>query len=194
MFFGVCSPEREVCVLKLTVRQMLRCALFAAILCICSPVAVYAGPIPFSLQTFAVMLCGTALPRKEALVSVLVYLLLSLCGLPLFSGGNSGLTAIPGPTGGYIWSFLLMIPVISLFLSIRVRHGSLEYLTAFAGCLAALLVCYLCGTLQYSLIAEIGFVQALSVCVLPFLLSDLIKALAAAGLGTMLRAFLKKQR
>lgn len=173
--------------MKLTVRQMLRCAMFAAILCIFSPIAIYLGPIPFSLQTFAVMLCGVVLELKEGLVSVLVYLLLGLCGLPLFTGGHSGLTAIPGPTGGYIWSFLLMIPTIRLFASIHVRQKSLEYLTAFSGCLASMLVCYACGTLQYALIAGVSYRQALSVCVVPFLPYDLIKALAAAGLGTALR-------
>ena len=180
--------------MKLTVHQMLRCALFAAILCVCSPVAIYVGPIPFSLQTFAVMLCGVMLPGKEAFVSVLVYLLLSLCGLPLFSGGNSGLTAIPGPTGGYIWSFLLMIPTIRAAVRVPAAHKLSEFPAAFAGCLAAMLVCYVCGTLQYALIAGVRFRQALSVCVLPFLPFDLIKALAAASLGTLTKRLLARLR
>lgn len=171
---------------------MLRCALFAALLCVCSPIAIYIGPIPLTLQTFAVLLCAVSLPGKEAFVSVLVYLLLSLCGLPLFSGGHSGITALPGPTGGYIWSFLLMIPTVWALVRLHVKHRALEYLCAFAGCLAALLVCYACGTLQYSLLAGVGYAQALSVCVLPFLLPDLIKALAASILGTLTKRLLAR--
>ncbi len=172
-------------------RFMVECAVFAAVLCALSPVAVPMGPIPFTLQVFAVLLCGVVLPWRQALVSVLVYLALGLF-LPIFSGGNTGLTALPGLTGGYIWSFVLMIPVIRGLAGAPLRHKGLAIPVAFAGCLLAIALCYLCGTLQFSLLSGRTFAQSLAVCVIPFIWMDLLKAVAASVLGVSLRQVLQK--
>lgn len=181
--------------------NMILCAVFAAVLCICSPIAIPAGPIPITLSVFAVLLCGVALEWKLALISVAVYLLLGLF-LPVFSGGMTGLAAFPGPTGGYIWSYPLMILAVRLVQSgisrlageTHRQNPFVEYLAALLGCLAALPVCYLCGTLQFSLVAGTTVRHAVSVCVLPFLIPDLIKAAAAAVIGVTLRRMIRQAR
>ena len=173
-------------------KRMIQCAIFAAILCIFSPLSVSVGPIPFSMAIFAVMLCAVVLDLRSAVISVLVYLVLGLCGLPIFSGGNPGLVAIPGPTGGYIWSFALMVPVIALFKSIPVKALWLRYVLTFAGCVVATALCYVCGTLQFAHIAGKTFREALAVCVIPFIVPDLIKGLVATVLGTILSDTLQK--
>lgn len=161
-------------------------AIFAAFLCILSPVTVpLTGPVPFALQIFAVMLCAVTLDWATAESAILVYLSLGLF-LPLFSGGNSGLTAIPGPTGGYIWSYLLMAPVIRGLRRIPVANRWVEYSLAFVGCVLGAALCYLCGTVQFSLVTGNSFGGSLGVCVLPFVAYDLLKALAAAILGVEL--------
>ena len=172
--------------------RMLRAAIFAAFLCLCSPLAIpLSGPIPFALQIFAVMLCAVALDWASAQLSLLVYLGLGLF-LPIFSGGNTGLSAIPGPTGGYIWSYLLMAPVIALIRRLPAGNRRLEILFAFLGCLAGMVLCYLCGTIQFSLVTNSDFVHSLSVCVVPFVGFDLMKAAAAAVLGVELGHILSK--
>ncbi len=179
--------------------RMMICALFAALLCICSPLAIPIGPVPVTLSVFAVLLCGVVLEWRLGLVSVVVYLLLGLF-LPVFSGGMTGLAALPGPTGGYIWSYPLMILTVRLVLACfsgpkQGTHGKktiIEYAAALLGCLAAMPVCYLCGTVQFSIVTNTTIRHALSVCVLPFLLPDLIKALCAALLGVTLRRALDR--
>ena len=172
--------------------RLTTCAVFAAILCLLSPVALpLGGPVPFALQIFAVMLCAVTLDWAAAQPAVLVYLLLGLF-LPIFSGGNTGLTALPGPTGGYIWSYLLMVPVIRLFRSLPVRARWAEYGLALAGCVLAAGLCYLCGTAQFSLVTGNSFAASLSVCVLPFIWFDLLKAAAASFLGVELARLLGK--
>ena len=174
--------------------RMTTAAVFAALLCVLSPIVIpLSGPIPFAMQIFAVMLCAVTLDWTAAQLSVLVYLGLGLF-LPIFSGGNTGLSAIPGPTGGYIWSYLLMVPVIALFRRIPVKRRGLEYLLAFAGCLAGIVVCYVCGTAQFSLVTGSDFAHSLSVCVVPFVGFDLIKAAAATLLGVTLGALLRKHK
>ena len=171
--------------------RLVSCSVFAAFLCLCSPLTIPLGPVPFALQIFAVMLCAVTLDWGAALLSVLVYLLLGLF-LPLFSGGNTGLTALVGPTGGYIWSYLLMVPVIGAFCALPAPRRGLEYALALGGCLPAVALCYLCGTLQFSLLTGTGFREALAVCVLPFVGFDLLKAAAAAFLGVELRRALAR--
>lgn len=167
-------------------------ALFAAFLCAVSPVAIpISGPIPFALQIFAVMLCAVTLDWATAQLAVFVYLALGLF-LPIFSRGNTGLSAIPGPTGGYIWSYLLMVPVIAL---LRRLHGGKrwqQYAAAFGGCVLGIALCYLCGTAQFCLVTGNSFRKALSVCVVPFVGFDLLKAVAAAILGVELERILGK--
>ena len=162
-------------------------AVFAAVLCLISPVTVPLGPnmVPFALQIFAVMLCAVTLDWATAQISVLVYLLLGLF-LPIFSSGNTGITAITGVTGGYIWSYLLMVPVIRMCHSIPTKKRWTEYLFSMLGCLIGIAVCYCCGTVQYSIQTNTDIPQALSICVLPFIGFDLLKALVATLLGVQL--------
>lgn len=174
--------------------RLTTCAVFAAILCICSPIVIpLAGPVPFAMQIFGVMLCAVTLDWATAQISVLVYLLIGLF-LPLFSGGNTGLTAIPGPTGGYIWSYLLMVPVIRALRAVPAKNRWLEYALALLGCVLAIALCYACGTVQFSLITGRSFGESLGVCVVPFIGFDLVKALAASLLGAELARILKRIR
>ena len=165
--------------------RLTTCGLFAAMLCIFSPIAIPVGPVPFAMQIFAVMLCAVTLDWAGAQIAVLVYLLLGLV-LPLFSGGNTGLTAIPGPTGGYIWSYLLMVPVIRLFRSMPAKHRWAEYVLSLLGCGLAISLCYLCGTLQFSLVTGNSLGKSIALCVAPFVWFDLLKAVAATVLGVEL--------
>lgn len=167
-------------------KQMLLCAIFAALLCIFAPLAIPVGAVPLTLLLFGVMLCALVLPWKLSSLSVLLFLLLSLCGLPVFSGGHSGLTALPGPTGGYIWSALLAVPLISL-LSQNTPLARWPVVGSFLACIIGLPLIYLCGTLQFSLLAGRTFAESLGVCVLPFLLPDGIKALATSLLTVPIR-------
>lgn len=173
-------------------QRMTTAAIFAAFLCVISPLVIpLSGAVPFALQIFAVMLCAVTLDWGTAQLAVLLYLLLGLF-LPLFSGGNTGLSAIPGPTGGYIWSYLLMVPVIALFRRVPTKKRWQEYAAAFCGCLLAIALCYLCGTVQFSLVSGNSFGKSLSVCVVPFIGFDLLKAAAAAVLGVELGYILSK--
>lgn len=174
---------------------MLECCVFAALLCIFSPLAIYFGPVPITLSLFFVMLCGVILPWRQSLLSVLLYLLLGLVGLPVFAGGVSGVTAFPGPTGGYLWSFAVVAPMISL-LSQQTPLARIGPVGAAIGCLAGVLLCYSCGTLQFVLLTGSSVGRALSVCVVPFLLPDAGKTAAAAVVGYAVRRilFLEKER
>lgn len=170
------------------------CALFAALTCVLSPIAIPIGPIPVSLGLCGVLITALTLPPLQALTAVGVFLGIGLCGIPVFSGGGSGATVLVGPTGGYLWSFLLVAPIVSL-LARAIAPTSLRAMRSMPACLCGVLICYLCGTLQYCVVTHTPPLSALLVCVLPFLPFDLLKALAATYLGAHLAPLIdRKQR
>ena len=154
-----------------------RCALFAAILCLLSPIAIPVGAVPVTLSTFAVMLTALMLDWKCVMVAVGIYVLMGMIGLPVFSAGQGGAAVVFGPTGGYIWSYIPMAALISKF-----GKGKPPWMAGLAS-LGGLLVCYMCGTAQYAWVSGCGFIAALGVCVVPFAVFDVIKLIGAVLLS-----------
>lgn len=87
------------------IRRMSYAAVLAALTGAGALLSVPLGPVPFTLQTFFVLLAGFLLGAKWGFVAVTLYLLLGVAGLPVFAGGSAGAGVILGPTGGYLLSF-----------------------------------------------------------------------------------------
>jgi biotin transport system substrate-specific component len=92
---------------SILIRNMVLSALFAALLAISGQIAIPIGPVPITLQTMMVLLAGAILGSRWGTVSVLVWILLAAVGVPVLSGGTSGMGVLFGPTGGYIFGFLI---------------------------------------------------------------------------------------
>lgn len=86
------------------------------------------GPIPFTMQNTAVALAGLLLTPRQALASMLLYLLLIALGLPLASGFKGGLPVLFGFTAGYLWGFALSAPLISMLTRTYLRVRGLKRL------------------------------------------------------------------
>lgn len=166
-------------------------ALLAAVMCILAPVAIPIGPIPITLGTFVVMLSGVILDGRQSGAAMLIYLCLGAIGLPVYSGGGSGIGVLAGPTGGYLWSFLPMAVLISLMCGKARVRKSTEIAFSVGACAVGTLLCYLVGTWQFTMVASADWAHALSVCVYPFIPFDLAKALAASVLGVEVRRRLR---
>ncbi len=174
---------------KLRTKDLVLTALMAAVLCIVSPWSINIGPIPFSFSLFAIYLTMYLLGARLGTLSVLLYLLIGLLGLPVFSNFTGGPQKLFGPTGGFLIGYLPMALLIGLFLDhtqkehITFRHTLLRILAVFA----CTWVLYLFGTIWYMFFSGTGFLAALSVTVLPFVLIDLVKNILAAVLGPAIR-------
>ena len=95
-----------------------------AIIAVSAWVTVPLGPIPFTLQMFAVTFAVVVLSPKEAIASIAGYLLLGAVGVPVFSGMRGGIGVLAGPTGGFLWGYLLGVAAAALFLYVvRTRLG-----------------------------------------------------------------------
>ena len=169
------------------IRKLTFCAVFVALIAVCAQITV---PMPngvaFTLQTFAIALCGYLLGVRWGAVAVLVYLLLGAVGAPVFSAFHGGFHILAGKTGGYLWGFLPMAALCGLS---RLGCGRvLPYLWGVPG----LLLCHLFGTLQNMFLAGGGFWALLLVYSVPYLLKDFLSVAAAALLSARLRPVLDR--
>ncbi len=170
-------------------------AMSAALITVCSWISIPAlGPfVPFTLQTFAVFVIAGLFDLKTGVISIMVYLFMGAVGVPVFSGFKSGLTAIMGPTGGYLVGFLFMIVTICLFK--KIKSESIVYL--IIGMSIGLVLCYIFGTIWfYCVFAHNGdsksFISILSICVIPFIIPDILKMTAAVILVSRVYSPLKR--
>lgn len=145
-------------------------------------------PVPVTMQSFALCLLSALLGTGGGLWIWLCYVALGAVGLPVFSGFMGGVGALMGATGGYILGFVF----IPLCVGLGARHRGRAALVMSMG--LGILLCYICGTLWYTLIyAESeSFIAALTVCVLPYVLPDALKVLLAAYLAGRLRGLIGK--
>ncbi len=168
-------------------------ALFSAIIVICSLVTI-PSLVPFTLQTFAVFLCLNILGAKKGLASIIIYILLGIVGLPVFSGFNGGIGALFNITGGYIIGFIfsaLAFWLITVIFNKKSRK-IINLIASFLG----LIVCYIFGTIWYVLLFikngdTISFTSALTICVLPFIIPDILKIILSIVISEKVKKHLK---
>lgn len=183
-----------------------------AIMAVSAWVTVPLGPIPFTLQMFAVTFAIVVLKPQEAIAAIVGYLLLGAIGVPVFSGMRGGVGVLAGPTGGFLWGYLFGVAAAVLLLMVvrsrSARRGaqadpaSAAALTGVQKALGFLRVAgveiiagilftaisYLCGWAQYMAVAGVGPEAAFLACVAPFVVVDLIKIVAAVACARAVKA------
>ena len=161
--------------------------LFAALIAVCAQIAV-PMTVSFTMQTFAVCLCAGLLGWKRSTVSVIVYILLGMVGLPIFTGFKSGVAAITGPTGGYIVGFVLT----ALITGALVQKFGHKFWQLILFMVIGLTVCYAFGTVWFMLVTQTAFWEALMLCVVPFLPGDAVKIVAAMLLSVKINKIITR--
>lgn len=166
-------------------------ALCAVIITVCSWISV-PMTVPFTLQTFAVFLITGLFGVRCSLVSIILYILLGITGIPVFSGFNSGFSAIAGPTGGYLIGFLVIPLTYFIFTKLFQKTVFIEYISLLLG----LVICYAFGTAWFVFVfsrnESISFIKVLSLCVVPFIIPDIIKLTLAVIITKRLSPVIKK--
>lgn len=166
-----------------TVQDMVLIAVFTALIAICSWITVpaAAGQIPFTLQTFAVFVTAGLLGAKRASVSVVIYILLGMAGIPVFSGFTGGLGVIIGPTGGYIIGFIFTTIIIGVGMqTAKKKRKAIRIAISSASMILGDAVCFLVGTIWFMVLTNTNITGALTLCVIPFIIPDIIKIIAAS--------------
>ena len=167
--------------------------MMTAVITVCSWLSLPIMAIPVTLQTFAVFLTLLVCGGRNGTVSILVYILTGLVGVPVFSGFKGGASALFGLTGGYIIGFLFM----GIIFLLSEGFISEKLISKVISLVVGLIVCYAFGTLWFIRIYNMGgetvsFKTALSLCVLPFILPDILKLVLAVILYKILNPVLAK--
>ncbi len=159
--------------------------IFTATLCVTGPLALPIGKTPITLSVFVLVAAGYLLGPLWSLVPVAAYILLGAAGLSVFSGRAGGVSILFGPTGGYIFGWLLIAFLTGLFAN-RFRNPLIQ----FVGVLAGELAFYIAGVVWYMAVSKAIFVIAILFGVLSFLVSNLIQGIAGFLVGFVLHRLL----
>jgi len=133
------------------------------------------SPVPITGQTFAVLLAGALLGPVRGPAAVVAYLCEGACGLGVFASGNCGLAYLLGPTGGYLLGF---VPAAWLTGVLAQKGWDRRFWTTVLAMTAGTALILLAGSAW--LACFVGAASALRLGVLPFVVGDIIKVLAAA--------------
>ncbi len=153
------------------------------------------SPVPITLQTFVVLLSGVLLGKKWGAISQVLYIGIGVLGVPWFTGYNSGLQALTGPTGGYIAGFVLAALLIGYFTDTYSKSRSFFPILGLM-LFANFIIIYGLGIAQLGLYlswvkgVKISLPVLLRMGVIPFIPGDLTKAVIAAVIA---RALISKQ-
>lgn len=158
----------------------------AGLTALLAQVAVPLWPVPVTGQTLAVLLVGSTLGALRGALSMTLYALLGIVGLPVFSEASSGWGIVSGPTGGYIVGFIFAAALTGW---IAQREWDHKILRAFLSFVAGSLVTFAIGLPWLSYVLGVyGYPNDLNATLVagfyPFILGGIIKALLAAGIIT----------
>lgn len=176
--------------LQFDLKQLTLVGLMAAVICLLAPVSLHIpiSPVPISLGYLAIFFVTSVLGMKLGTLSVAIYILLGLAGLPVFAGFIGGPGPLFGPTGGYIMGYIFMALICGFFVD---RWGNNIFLH-FLGMALGAIVCYCFGTAWLAWQGSFPtFWAALAVGVLPYIPLDLVKLVIATLVGRQLRSRLR---
>ncbi|MGN1182263.1 MAG: biotin transporter BioY [Faecalibacillus sp.] len=163
------------------VRLMCILSMLLCILIILAQIKIDIGYVPITLQTLGIYMISLLLKPKYAFYVSFAYIFMGAIGLPVFSGFNGGIGSLLSYNGGYIFSFPIMAYVISFFGNDR--HFGQKVLS----CILGTVICYTIGTAWFMYIMKLDLMTSLTMCVIPFLLTDGLKILVSVILSQRIK-------
>lgn len=161
-----------------TTRLLTLSALLCALCAVLAQIQIPLPPVPVSLALLAVHLCGALLGRRWGAAAVCCYVALGAVGLPVYAGFAGGVSVLFGPTGGFLFGYILCAFAVGAFTQ-RAAFTRRRLMLAMA---AGTLLCYAAGTAWFMIITGTNLTGSLAACVLPFIPGDILKAVLAADL------------
>lgn len=179
--------------MKLSTRDLIITALFAALTAVGGIISIPIGPVPITLQSLFVILAGIILGAKLGALSQITYVILGLIGLPVFSGGTGGLGAVVSPTFGFLIGYIIAAYIIG-----KLTEKSKSLSRIIYSVVLGSIVIYVMGIPYFYFIftnylgKSINFYAALKYACIPFIPGDIIKAVIAITLSKQLIPRLSK--
>jgi len=161
----------------MNIRQMTLISLFAALTAVGGFISIPLYPVPLTLQTLFTLLAAMILGSVMGASSQIIYVLLGVIGLPVFAGFKAGVGILFGPTGGFLFGFIISAYIIGKIVELKKEKNIFYY---FLAGIIGTIILYIIGITQLSLVTGIGIKKAITVGMLPFLPGDILKIIAAS--------------
>ena len=185
-------------------KKIIALPLFAAFMAVGSYISIPVGPVPIALQNFFVVLAGLVLGPASGAAAAGLFLFMGLVGLPVYVGGTGGIAHFAAPTAGYLAAYpavAWLAGALSRFLRKKPSaeepaaedRGFLSFCRELAAALAADCLLYLIGVSWLKVRLGLDWPKAIALGLLPFIIGDIIKFLAAALLAPRLRAIFRAE-
>ena len=164
----------------------------AALITVCSWISIPLGPVPFTLQTLGILAVMLTCGGRRGTLSILVYLAIGACGVPVFAGFKGGITAFLGTTGGFLIGFVFAGLVYWLLEGILFRKFMTSTVkTWIFGAVNSVIfevVMYAIGVIWFMTVyaaqtGPVGLATVMTWCVLPFIIPDIVKLIVAVIIG-----------
>lgn len=170
-------------------KNTILCALFAALTGVFSQISIPIPitPVPINLATLSVCIVGGLLGAKRGAISQLVYVIIGLIGIPVFANFGGGVGRIVGPTGGYIVGYVVAATIIGIIID---KFGDKLQICIIAMSIG-ILGCYIVGTAWFMFVTKNTLAASLYLCVVPFLIGDVLKVIMASILVKKLKKHVK---
>lgn len=173
---------------KSIVKSVIICLISTVVLAIASQISIpLPGGVPMTLQTFSVALIGYSLSKKYGIGTIFTYLACGVVGIPVFAGGNFGISTIFGLTGGFLIGFILLV----WFCNKAKQSKNIVNTILLSG--IGLISCHTLGVLQYSILTGMNLIQAFSLVSLPFLLKDSLSIILALLISDKVKSIKGKE-
>lgn len=176
-------------------------AISAALITVCSWISIPLGPVPFTLQTLAILAVLLTIGGRRGTIAIVVYLALGAIGVPVFAGFKGGPAALLGPTGGFLVGFIAAALIFWLleklvFARLMSTHAK-RLVFGLVNSVIFELVLYVVGVIWFMTVyaaktGPIGLGAVMSMCVIPFIIPDIVKMIAAAVIGSRAYRFVRQ--
>lgn len=163
--------------------RLVLAALLCALTAVLSQIHIPLPPVPVSLSLLGVHLCAALLPGRWSVAAMGAYVLLGACGVPVFAGFAAGPSVLFGPTGGFLFGYILCAAVERRMIS----QLGFARRTLAASMAAGTAVCYVCGLFWFTASSGCGLLQGLTACVIPFIPGDVLKVIFAVSIAMRLQ-------
>ena len=169
--------------LNLSIKEITLIGMCAALMAIFSQISI---PLPFTsvpvtLQIFGLVVLAVIVGAKIGTLSIIIFIFLGAIGLPVFANFSGGFGVIMGPTGGYIFGFVLIAFLIG-FASSK-QNNAILFITSYIAVIADLIV----GTLYLKMVTGMDLNSALIAGFYPFIIKDLITVAVAVAVGLKIK-------
>ncbi len=170
-------------------------SIFASLTALGAFIAIPAGPVMITLQTFIVILAGILLGPKIGALSQIIYIFLGLIGIPVFSGFTGGLQSFLKPSFGFLIGFIFAAYAAGKF---SYAKNNLSFINILLASLIGSAIIYIFGLpymyfiLNVIMDLNLSLITVIKMGCLIFLPGDIVKSVLSALLGFKLLPKIKK--